>query len=117
MTGEEAKELQQNIESFFKDVSDGYFILIVDRFVYHNENSIEKVNKLFNEFLKENSLTKHFEDYEFDMSDKAGYFRKCRYSAAITIENLKSCFLSASHNRFRKATSKLIKDSPHGKHT
>lgn len=106
----EARELQEDIEKYFKDTSDAIFILVVDRFVYHSESKMDSVNKLFEGFLKENGLFDSYKKYEFDISNKAGYFRKCNYSASGIIESLKQCFLSASHQRFRRATSKLLKN-------
>lgn len=105
----EARELQEAIEEYFKDTSDAIFILIVDRFVYHNETNVKSVLEGFEGFLEENGLTISYANYEFDNSPEAGYFRKCNYSAMGIIESLKSCFLSVSHNRFRRATSKLLK--------
>lgn len=114
----EAKELQEHIEEFFADVKDAHFILVVDRFVYHHkESTIKKVQELFDSFLEKNHLTRHYANYEFDLSPEAGYFAKCDYSARGVIESLKSCFLSVSHNRFRRATHKLIKENPDGEYT
>ena len=107
----EARELQESIEEFFKNTDDSTFLLVVDMFVYHQKSKSKSVNDSFNSFLSENGLTKHFENYIFDMSEEAGYFRKCEYSARGVIESLKYCFLSVSHNRFRKVTSKLLKNA------
>lgn len=95
------KEIQEEIEEFFKDISNEEFVGVVDILVYHMGSKSIKISKLSDRFLEETGLTKAFLNYIMEMNNPSSYFSRNPTDIKV-IENVKYCFLSISHNRLKQ---------------
>lgn len=95
-------ELQEIVIDFFKDVDDTTFAKIVDAFVYEIGTSDGKATKILTRFIKENQLEQALLDFKWNIANPDAFFRKGIVGTQM-INDLKSAFLNAAFNRFRKA--------------
>lgn len=107
------KDLQEELQEYFKHIDDSTFVQIVTSFAFFKSTDNTKVRALIEKFLEDNDLTKAYSNYYMDLVSPNTFFNRSSLAESNIIENIRLCLLALSHNRFiDKLNQDYDKDYP-----
>ncbi len=103
------RDIQESLLSYFHNMENETFVSVVDCFVYGSPAEETYISKEVEKFIKELGIEEVYPKYMMDLKDKAMFYRTSM-SERSTIEDIKQCLLSLSHNRFRRHLDKFVRN-------
>lgn len=95
------REIQEDLQEYFKDTDDKTFIAVCDVLVFHMSTNDSNISSLATKFLEDNGLNEAYVNYIVEM-DKPSSLWLRHVTDIEMIENIKRALLGLSYMRMRK---------------
>lgn len=104
---EQSIQIQKILIDYFKDFDDETMIKVIDSFVYKEPTTDEKISKIIEKFLADNSLTQAWCNIMLDKKEPRRFFTRSNMSEVEIINQITNGFLNLAYNRFRCSNIEL----------
>jgi hypothetical protein len=95
--------IQKSVNDYCEKITKNEFIVIVDSFVFYRNYDLEQAKEIFEAFLTEFDIKRTFENHLIDLTGET-YFKKTHGANLHFLEDIQTCLLVCSYNKFRNDT-------------